>query len=55
MFRGGVIAQRVMEVIKARIEAGQRRYEEECERIDAEAFQKKANMADKIVTDIVGE
>lgn len=48
-----LIEQKVMEVVRAKIENGQREYEEVCERLDNEVFQKKVDAADRIVESII--
>lgn len=54
MFTDNTIANRVMATIKARIEAKQKQYNEGCEEIVLEAEQKKFDLADKLVQEILG-
>ncbi len=49
----GTITLKVLEAIESRLKAAEQNYAEECEKIDNEAFQKKADAADAIVASIV--
>ena len=51
----GLIYQRVMAKVEERIKIGQQQYEERCQEIDREAFQKKVDASDEIVSGILGE
>ena len=52
---GVSIYSRVMKVLKAKIEEAQKAYDEGCKVLDEKLVDDKAELADKVVTSIVGK
>ncbi len=55
IFADKTIRNRVMQVVEKRIENSQQKYESGVVEIDQEAEKRKAELADKLVSEIIGD
>lgn len=53
MFKDKTIKARVMEAVNSRIKAAEQKFTEKCDEIDRESFNKKEEVANQLVADIL--